>query len=72
MRARIVTRRNAHTAFDQLWKGGLMDREAAYDRLAQELGIERDACHMSQMDVETARRVPPAVKIIRASLPRSR
>lgn len=72
MRARIVTRRNAHTAsFDPLWKEGLMDREAAYERLAQELGIEREACHMSKMDVEMARRVPPAVKVIRASLPRS-
>nr|WP_157196590.1 zinc-finger-containing protein [Methylobacterium sp. 88A] len=72
MRARIVARRNAHTTLDLLWKEGLMDRETAYERLAQELGIERGACHMSKMDVETARRVPPAVKLIRASLPRNR
>jgi hypothetical protein len=46
-----------------------MDREAAYVRLAEELGIDRDACHMGLMDTEMARRVPATVKVIRASLP---
>jgi len=49
-----------------------MDREAAYARLAQELGIDRDACHMGLMDTEIAKRVPAAVKAIRASLTRER
>lgn len=43
-----------------------MDRETAYMRLAQELGIDRDACHMGLMDAEMAKRVPAAVKAIRS------
>lgn len=49
-----------------------MDRETAYAHLAQELGLDRDACHMSLMDTETARRVPAAVDVIRASFERDR
>jgi len=48
-----------------------MDREDAYVRLAQELGIDRADCHMSMMDTEMARRVPIAVKAIRLSLGRA-
>lgn len=66
--ARVRARQNAHLCFDPLWKEGLVDRESAYKLLAQELGIERDACHMSLMEAEVARRVPRAVKAIRASL----
>lgn len=65
---RLRARQDAHLFFDPLWKEGLVDRDTAYELLAQELGIERDACHMSQMDFEVARRVPRAVKAIRASL----
>ncbi|NEU14433.1 hypothetical protein G3T14_20225 [Methylobacterium sp. BTF04] len=61
-------RREAHTHFDRLWKEGRLEREAAYVRLAQELGIERDACHMSSMDAEIAKRVPAVVKEIWTSL----
>lgn len=43
-----------------------MDREAAYALLAQELGIDRNACHMGLMDTEMARRIPAAVKVIRS------
>lgn len=67
-RALIRARRDAHLYFHPLWKEGLVDRETAYELLAQELGIERDACHMRLMEAEVARRVPRAVKAIRASL----
>lgn len=40
-------RSRAHDAFDPLWQSGEMSRNAAYRWLAQELGIERDDCHMS-------------------------
>lgn len=66
--ARVRARQNAHLCFDPLWKEGLVDREIAYELLARELGIERDACHMSLMGAEVALRVPRAVKSIRASL----
>src|SRR5438067_898121 len=66
--ARVRARQDAHRFFDPLWKEGLVDRDTAYELLAQELGIERDACHMSLMDAEVARRVPRAVKAIRAYL----
>lgn len=66
--ARVRARQNAHLFFDPLWKEGLVDREIAYELLAQELGIERDTCHMSLMDAEVARRVPHAVEAIRAFL----
>lgn len=67
-RARVRARRDAHLFFDPLWREGLIDREVAYAMLAQELGIERDACHMRLMDAEVARRVPRAAKAIRACL----
>lgn len=72
-RARFELRRarhNAHATFDRLWQEGHLAREAAYMRLAQELGIAPELCHMSLMDTETARRVPAAVRAIRASLSR--
>lgn len=65
---RVRARRDAHLFFDPLWREGLLERDTAYELLARELGIERDACHMSQMEFEVARRVPRAVKAIRASL----
>ncbi|MHB2211492.1 zinc-finger-containing protein [Methylobacterium sp. CM6257] len=65
---RVRARRDAHLFFDPLWREGLLDRDTAYELLARELGIERDACHMSRMDFEVARRVPRAVKAIRAAL----
>lgn len=67
-RDRITARRNAHAVFDRLWLEGHLQREVAYVWLAQELGIERDLCHMSLMDTETAQHALKAAKAIRASL----
>lgn len=55
-------RRNAHEAFDPIWKSGRMTRSAAYSRLAYKLGLEPAACHMKQMDAATARRVVEIAK----------
>ena len=51
-------RAEAHTAFDPLWQqSGGMSRNAAYRWLAEELGMNREDCHMSLFDEETCRRV---------------
>jgi zinc-finger-containing domain len=50
-------RRNAHKAFDPIWKSGRMTRSAAYALLADRLELEPAACHMRQMDAASARRV---------------
>jgi hypothetical protein len=47
----------AHNAFDPIWKNGEMTRTEAYAWLAEQLGINRGACHMEQMDVAMCDRV---------------
>ena len=60
-----AARQAAHAAFDPLWKkGGPMSRLEAYKWLAQELGIDREICHIGMMAAERARRV---VAIIEAA-----
>jgi len=61
-------RHGAHQAFDPLWREGLLDRDDAYQQLALELGIDAGKAHMGSMGVETARRVPAAVRSIKARL----
>jgi hypothetical protein len=56
---------NAHAAFDPLWRSRQMTRKAAYSRLAKELGIERDKCHIGMFDLETCRRVAAIAAAIR-------
>lgn len=48
----------AHQSFDQLWMYGAYTRSEAYKKLAKELGIELEDCHMKLMDRKTAERVP--------------
>lgn len=50
-------RARAHEAFDPLWQGGYMSRNAAYRWLAGELGMTQEECHMSRFDEVTCRRV---------------
>jgi len=52
-RARI----EAHAAFDLLWRTGRMKRNEAYRWLAEQLGIERRACHIANFDAATCARV---------------
>lgn len=50
-------RKEAHNAFDSLWQCHLMQRDKAYDWLAEALGIRRDLCHIEQLDEAVCRRV---------------
>lgn len=59
-------RSEAHTAFDQLWKSGLMRRASAYKALAEALGMSHRDCHIGMMDAATARRVPEIAAALRA------
>lgn len=47
----------AHGSFDQLWEGGHMSRGAAYQWLADQLGIAKSECHMVYFDADTCNRV---------------
>ena len=63
-------RKDAHHAFDTLWRGPakIVQRGHAYRLLREELGLSKEACHMAEMDVETARLVPAAAARIRAQV----
>lgn len=65
-----AARITAHDVFDALWRGPtkVTRRSHAYKLLRCELDIEEDECHMAQMDLATASRVPAAVERIRARL----
>jgi hypothetical protein len=47
----------AHAAFDPMWKGKSRSRSSAYKWLADQLGLDPHATHISWMDEATARRV---------------
>ena len=48
---------SAHRAFDPIWKGGKLNRSAAYKKLASVLGIKTQDCHIGMFDVKTCRKV---------------
>lgn len=54
-------KKQAHAAFDRLWKGGQMPRNDAYAWLANALGISRADCHIGMFDDEMCERVVQAV-----------
>ena len=60
----------AHDAFDTLWRGEsrVTRRSHAYALLRDELGLAKHECHMAQMDLATASRVPAAAERIRARM----
>lgn len=47
----------AHAAFDPIWTGGRWRRQDAYEWLAEQLGIDRAACHIGMFDVDQCRAV---------------
>lgn len=55
----------AHAAFDRLWQAKLRRegctkkeaRGAAYRWLADQMGLDRETCHIGMFDVDTCRRV---------------
>lgn len=54
-------KKQAHAAFDQLWrpdsKVKMMNRSQAYSWLAYELGIDKSDCHIGMFDVDRCKRV---------------
>lgn len=51
----------AHSAFDYLWKDGLMKRRQAYAWLSRELGLQASDCHIGMFDIDQCKRVVDAV-----------
>ena len=54
----------AHSAFDPLWKHGLMRRAVAYEVLAAALGVPEPEAHMSVMTRENLLRVPLICRVL--------
>lgn len=59
-----LAKQQAHAAFDPLWKFHTwtdgyqtMTRDAAYEWLADQLGMSRADCHVGMFDVEQCQRV---------------
>lgn len=50
-------RKEAHLAFDPLWRSGPLSRHEAYGWLAGQLGIAHDQCHIGMFDATTCQRV---------------
>lgn len=46
-------RKKVHEEFDPIWKRGKINRGQAYQWLAEQLGIEAGACHISWFDAAT-------------------
>lgn len=57
-----LAKMDAHAHFDPFWKGRGWKRGRAYAWLAQELGIDRSACHIGMFDVLRCRRVVAIVR----------
>ena len=62
----------AHAAFDPLWRARDRSqrpktRSEAYAWLARQLGIERERCHIGEMDVEMCERVVEVCRTRKAS-----
>jgi hypothetical protein len=50
-------RREAHLAFDAVWKMSGMERPEAYAELARRLGVPVERCHMAEFDEAQCARV---------------
>jgi hypothetical protein len=53
----FTARRDAHAAFDQFWKSGLMRRDTAYAKLARLMGLPPERAHFSLFTVEQCEQV---------------
>lgn len=47
----------AHASFDRLWRERIFRRSDAYTWLAEQLGIDKDSCHIGMFDVATCNKV---------------
>ena len=50
-------KKNAHAAFDRLWKTHALQRSEAYAWLAEQLQLTPDQCHIGMFDVDVCQRV---------------
>lgn len=50
-------RKEAHAAFDKMWKSGFVSRKEAYAILARALEIPVDKCHMGSFDKDSCKKV---------------
>ncbi len=50
-------KKDAHAAFDPLWKSGQKTRKEAYGWLSIQLGINKEACHIGMFDIATCHKV---------------
>jgi pyruvoyl-dependent arginine decarboxylase (PvlArgDC) len=55
-------RYEAHLEFDQLWKGGAMTREQAYEWLQHQMGLPAHLAHISQFNEEQCATVIDAAR----------
>lgn len=52
-----AARARCHRDFDRLWKGRIMNREAAYRWLAEKMDLDRMTCHIGRFGVAQCERV---------------
>lgn len=52
-----VARQRAHSAFDRIWRHGLMSRDDAYEWLSKAMGIPAMLCHIGKLNEAQAIRV---------------
>ncbi|NEO85473.1 MAG: hypothetical protein F6J87_14680 [Spirulina sp. SIO3F2] len=59
-------RKHVHALFDRIWKEGWLSRKEAYKRMAKELDIPSQECHIGWFDVPECRKAwKAAAKIYR-------
>jgi len=50
-------KRQAHQAFDPIWRTGEKKRTQAYRWLAREMELDRDFCHIGMFDIDQCKQV---------------
>ncbi|WP_394749563.1 zinc-finger-containing protein [Spongiimicrobium salis] len=61
-------KRKAHDAFDRIWKEKHMERNAAYEEMADAIGIPDKFCHIGMFQVKTCIKVVAWAKLKYAEL----
>lgn len=57
-------RKAAHRAIDHIWKSRKLSRSEVYRRLGILLGLQKEECHMKQMDAKMARKARDSAPLI--------
>ena len=50
-------RKQAHAAFDKLWKSGSMTRKAAYTKLMIAMNLGKKEAHIAKMNIDQCKKV---------------